>query len=156
MKSISDSLAYDAATGKMTWRVASSRAAVGQAAGHIDAQGYLRVRVNGAKYLQHRVAWFLAYGEWPKGQIDHINGVRHDNRIANLRDVNGTINNQNERHARKNSSTGLLGVAPHKGRFKAQIKKDGKQTYLGLFDDAESAHAAYVTAKREMHAGCTL
>lgn len=155
-KSVADFVAYEPSTGRLTWRVSSSRAKVGHAAGHIDAHGYLRVRINGVNYLQHRLAWFIVHGEWPKGQIDHINGVRDDNRIVNLRDVNGTINNQNERHARKNSSTGLLGISPHKDKFKAQIKKDGKQTYLGLFKDADSAHAAYVAAKREMHAGCTL
>ena len=97
-------------------------------------------------------------GRWPQKSIDHINGDGSDNRWANLRDVDQKTNAQNLREAHADNKAGLLGV--HKGRkyarWKAAIYVDGKTKKLGLFESAEAAHAAYVEAKRLLHAGCTI
>lgn len=123
---------------------------------------YVYLTVDEQRYKAHRVAWALHYGEWPKGAIDHINGDGADNRIANLRDVDTRTNQQNQRRAKSNNSTGWLGVyfAPkgyRRKRFRAGIARgDGTYWTIGYFATAEEAHAAYVEAKRKLHAGCTI
>jgi hypothetical protein len=90
--------------------------------------------------------------------IDHRDTCRTNNRLANLRDATRSVNAQNLRAARSNnSSCGLLGVTWNRGRWTAQISPPGgPRTYIGRFDTAEQAHAAYLDAKRRLHAGCTL
>lgn len=117
--------------------------------------GYLQIYIDGKTYLAHRAAWLHFYGEWPRQQIDHINGIKTDNRIKNLRDVSARTNNENIIPQRRNSS-GLRGVRLLRGRYQAIISVAGKQIALGGFDNAESAHATYITAKRRLHAGCTI
>lgn len=72
-------------------------------------RGYKTARLAGRKFYAHRVAWFLHYGAWPTNEVDHINGNRSDNRIANLRDVPTSINNRNKAKARS-SASGLTGI----------------------------------------------
>jgi hypothetical protein len=100
--------------------------------------------VFGHVLLAHRTAWAMHYGEWPKGQIDHINGNPGDNRISNLRDVSQTINAQNM-PLRRDSSTGVTGVVKHNGRFMARIST----RYLGVFDSLAEAAAARKRAEYE-------
>ena len=108
--------------------------------------------------LAHRLAWALHTGDWPKGDIDHINGDESDNRLANLRDVSKSINQQNKRRPRTDNKVGLLGVSWHaRGRkWRAQITVQGTRMYLGLFTTPDAAHAAYLEAKRMLHPGCTI
>lgn len=106
----------------------------------------------------HLVA--LAFGllDQPGQVVDHINGVRTDNRLSNLRAATRQQNSQNRQGATKRSSTGLLGAhyEQQTRKFKACIGVKGKYTTLGRFDTAEAAHAAYLDAKRRMHSGCTI
>lgn len=146
---------YDEASGQLFWRVNRGRTAkAGQVAGHVDSKHRYRViRFLGRLTMAHRIAWLYVHGVWPSGDIDHINGVRDDNRIENLRDVSRSANLQNQRQASRNNKCGMLGVSLHKetGKFVAQIMAGRKQKYLGLFDTAEEAHAAYLRAKAELH-----
>ena len=91
----------------------------------------------------HRIAWFMHYGEWPKDQIDHINGDATDNRIENLRDVSNQENQRNKSRQSRNTS-GVTGVHWHKRDKKwiARIKVDKKDLYIGMFDTFEEAVAA--------------
>ena len=86
-------------------------------------------------------------GEWPKGHVDHINGDKLDNRLENLRDVPPATNFRN-RGANRNNTTGFKGVTYDKRRkkFLAQLKVDRRHVYVGRFDTAEEAHAAYLAA----------
>lgn len=157
-------LSYDASTGAFHW--AADRRPdmkVGDLAGRIDQARsagqtpYWRITVMRKRYGAHRLAWFYVHGQWPIGEIDHINGNGLDNRITNLREVSRTENAQNIRKARADSKSGLLGVTSGKGRgFAATIRVNGILHWLGLYPTAEEAHAAYVTAKRQLHAGCTI
>lgn len=148
-------LNYNPATGVFTWRVKPNRRiAIGSEAGCLDPAGYVRIRVDGKQTHAHRIAWCYVYGSWPVGDVDHINGQRTENHIANLRDVSRTVNNQNQRAAR--GSNPYLGVSRMKKRWGAWITNARKSQYLGTFDTPEEAHAAYLAAKRKLHEGCAI
>ena len=145
--------------GKLFWKgsLSGKNRVNGREAGSLNENGYLIVEVGGKAFAAHRIVWLMHHGQWPAGDIDHRNGVRHDNHIANLRDVAHEINTQNRRAANSGSRTGLLGVTVHEnGQFRARIRVHGRLKSLGLFDDAEAAHTAYVEAKRKLHVGCTI
>lgn len=154
-------LHYDPETGIFTWLVRKALWMKG-AGNEVTCRGnhgYIDVRVDGKRFLGHRLAWFYMTGKWPLGQIDHINGIRGDDRWKNLRDVSHSDNQQNRRlPARNNRSTGLLGVGFDKryNKFRARIFYGGRCYGLGYYDTAEEAHAAYVAAKRLHHPGCTI
>lgn len=123
----------------------------------IDERGYIRVMADGQRYKAHRLAWLYVHGEWPAEDIDHRNGVRHDNRITNLRAVPRSVNNQNIRGPLgNNKSTGLLGVHKRGSKWTAHIWAGEKLRHLGTFPDAEAAQGAYLSAKRKLHLGCTI
>lgn len=135
---------YAPDTGVFTRLVSvASMARAGDIAGNTDGQGYLRIRVEGKLYKAHRLAWLYTNGEFPQDQIDHINGVRDDNRIANLRAVNRTENMKNTK-IRTDNTSGVLGVGWHKGTDKwlATINVKGVKKYLGYFTDIKDAVAA--------------
>lgn len=152
-------LLYDRETGVFTWRVRRGGFAnVGSLAGAVGGGGYLHISIDGRLWKSHRLAWLYARGEWPRGEIDHMNGVRTDNRIENLRDVPRELNMQNRRTAPRHSASKLLGASWHKRdkRWCASIHVNGVRLHLGRFATQEEAHAAYVEAKRVHHEGCTL
>lgn len=148
-------LHYDPITGMFTWvgkrNFKKSNAKVG-----CMFRGYLRIKFNGTQYGAHRLAILYMTGDWPKQCVDHINGISSDNRWENLRDVSLAINAQN-RHKCVNSN-GYTGVMRHKvgGGFLAQIRVKGTLLRLGTYRSAESAHQAYLDAKRRYHEGCTV
>lgn len=112
----------------------------------LNNRGYLMGRINKKAFSAHRVAWALFYGEWPSGQIDHINGDPLDNRIKNLRIVTNAENSRNFK-LRIGNKTGVSGVRLLKcgKRYVAQIKVDYKPIHLGTFaciDDAIAARTA--------------
>ena len=121
----------------------------------VNDNGYSRTNILGKRYLTHRVVWLLHYGEWPKGQVDHIDGNRQNNKISNLRDVGYTENAQNT-HKPKGSNK-YMGVTYCKKRNKyaSQIsigpRGNAKVKHLGRFDSAEEAHEVYLAAKRVLH-----
>lgn len=150
-------LDYNSETGVFVWRLAiGRRAKVGATAGGKSNTGYWRVKVDGVFYSAHRLAWLHVYGEWPAHEIDHVNGIRDDNRLSNLRDVTKSVNQQNRHKSNNGSATGFLGVTPYHGRYMAQIWVSGKYRFIGYFDSPENAHAAYLGVKRQAHLGCTI
>lgn len=118
--------------------------------------GYIQIHVCGRLYYAHRLAWLNVHGAWPENMIDHIDGVKSNNRIANLRDVTSQTNCQNQHRAHSRNKTGLLGVQARGERFFARILVDGHHTHLGTYDTPEEAHKAYVAEKRKHHAGSTI
>lgn len=152
-------LDYDPITGALTWRIRKARwIAIGDEAGHIvKSSGYRVIGIGGALYLAQRLVWLHVIGHWPLGEVDHRNGLKADNRFANLRDVSGRVNRHNVTKARAHNATGILGVhLKRPGKWSAQISNRGKSFYLGTFDSPQLASAAYVAAKRRLHEGCTL
>lgn len=154
-KNLKKYLRYDEKSGLFTRLVQSSnRIKVGDIAGSVNvSDGYVYITVGGKRYSAHRLAWFYVTGYWPKDEIDHINGIRSDNRFENLREATSSINKQNQRIARSNNKVGLLGVCKARGKYLAQIRLYGKNKFLGYFENPQLAHSAYIKAKRVIHEG---
>tara|TARA_R110000751_G_C13415076_1_gene439544 strand:+ start:38 stop:511 length:474 start_codon:yes stop_codon:yes gene_type:complete len=142
-KTFNDAFLYDPITGIITNKVNRGKAREGEEPGSLSPDGYRRVKINGEAYLAHRIVWLLRHGEIDLAlQIDHINHVRNDNRIVNLRLVTNRVNTSYLR------GDYPLGVYFHKqsGKLKAQIHVNGKRKSLGYFDDVEKAAQAYQDA----------
>lgn len=147
---------YDPETGVFTRLIDMHTSRAGSQAGTADGSGYLRFRLYGQKHRAHRLAFLYMTGEHPKGEVDHINGARSDNRWSNLRDGDRFQNQQNQRQKNTKNTTGLMGASQHHGKFMAQIRHNGTTKYLGVYKTAEEAHQVYIAAKRQLHAGCTI
>ena len=153
----------DPETGEMRRTTARGRYKAGQLAGGMSSRGrYLTLLVLGKYVALHRAVWAMTKGAWPVGEIDHINGIKIDNRLCNLRDGSHQLNVQNIRVPTSASSSGLLGAHCLNSRTKgtkkwgSSIALNGKSIHLGRFHTKEQAHTAYVEAKRRLHVGCTL
>ena len=140
-------LRYDAETGKIFWKL--NKGSTGKAGNEAGGQncGYLRMKLNRKSYKAHRIAWLLTYGSWPVDQIDHINGNKKDNRLANLRNVSNRENSRNKK-IYKNNTSGTIGVSFDKSKqgYVASIMINGKHKNLGVFKNKEEAIAARAAA----------
>jgi len=146
-------LDYDPVTGVFVWKVrASNSVSVGAVAGCMDTGKYCVIVVDKTLYKAHRLVWLYMTGKMPCGQVDHINGVRNDNRLVNLREAS---HGENQRNAlkRADNTSGYKGVSWHtaSGKWRADIKVDGTGSYLGLFARVEDAAAAYAKASARLH-----
>ncbi len=148
---------YDAATGDLINRTSRHyKVSAGSVAGCISAGGYRAIKIKQKRYTAHRLVWLYVHGVWPTHEIDHLNGNPADNRIENLRDVPHQLNVQNLRAPTSSSSTGLLGVGPKGNKWRARIGVNGIPRTIGTYSTKDEALAAYINAKRELHAGCTI
>lgn len=152
-KRLRELLDYIPETGEFRWKISRGSAKCGSLAGSGNGLGYEVIRVDGKTYLSHRLAWLHTYGCWPADELDHINGVRDDNRIANLREATHAENSQNI-SIRSTNTSRHTGVVWDKRRRKWQsrIMVNGAACYLGYFTDFDKAVAARVQAKAELHA----
>jgi hypothetical protein len=152
-------LSYNPESGEFVRLLANGTAKAGNVAGWQEPSGYRKISILGKKYYAHRCAFLYMTGAWPVYHVDHVNGIRSDNRWSNLRDVTMTVNLQNRQAAPSHSKTGILGVQFHKAanKFAAGIKlPGGRPLHLGLFATAAEAQAAYLSAKRKFHEGCSI
>jgi hypothetical protein len=142
-------LRYEPETGKLFWLDYEGMPQrwltrwAGKEAFTAYSNGYLIGGICGVMFLAHRVAYAIHYGEWPDDQIDHINGVRRDNRISNLRVVNHQENLRNA-NMKRNNTSGITGVVLHKstGKWLARICVGYRRIHIGYFDTLEEATAA--------------
>lgn len=141
-------LAYDADAGVFVWLQSRGGVKAGSVAGRLNTTtGYREIRVDGCLYQEHRLAWVHVHGVWPVNDIDHINGVRSDNRISNLRPATRSENHRNRKKSDVNTS-GYKGVhwKPATSKWIASIQVNSSMKYLGCFDRIEDAADAYAKA----------
>lgn len=144
-------LYYDPDIGIFTWRVQRGSAKKGAIVGTAHNKGYLQVRLDKKTYLVHRLAWFYVQNDWPAEETDHINGIKTDNRIINLRMATHKENQEN-RDAQGNNTSGYKGVtwSNKSQKWQAQICHNGARKQLGVFTDLKTAHEAYLAAADEL------
>ncbi len=158
LKRLNSLLSYDPKTGQMRWLSKTSPAhmvGIGSLAGSKDAKGYLRIMIDGRRYGVHQLAWVISTGKWAKRHVDHINGVKGDNRLLNLREATDSQNKANG-GAYKGSLSGIKGAyyEPQRTSYKkwrAVIRKGGKLKHLGYFATPEEANAAFAAAATKLH-----
>lgn len=149
-KRVHELLRYCPETGQFHWRRTAALRLAGKVAGTINSWGYRVIGIDGKTWIASRIAWVFVHGQLPEGQIDHINGVRSDDRICNLREVTPGQNRRNQQ-LRKDNSTGRIGVYWHAGaqKWMASIQFRNKQYHLGLFEDFNAAVDAREKAERK-------
>jgi hypothetical protein len=141
---------YEPETGAIYSKTANTNRRLGERCDRLSAN-YLVVYVAPKLYLAHRVAWKLYYCTEPPFWLDHINGDRLDNRIANLREATHAQNMCN-RSVASHSLTGVKGVSYRgKGKWRAYLVADGKKISLGNFSSLEAAGAAVSEARQKAH-----
>lgn len=131
---------YDEKNGLFTWIGSkSNRAKNGSIAGTLS-KGYIRIQIGETVHSAHRLAWLYMYGNLPENHIDHINHIRSDNRIDNIRLVSRGENNRNLSISKRNNS-GVIGVSwdAKRNKWRSQICINGKNTGLGRFNNFDDA-----------------
>lgn len=146
-------LDYDPLTGLFRWRWDSAKKPnvnsrdTKRIAGTINAYGRRVIKIKGRLYYCSRLAWLYIHGRWPDQEIDHINGNRSDDRIANLRDCSREENQHNTGLCSRNTS-GYKGIywSKQQSAWIATITRRGTKQHLGSFDNADDAASAYAAA----------
>lgn len=154
VKKLRESIHYDPDSGLFIRKAKSSgrNGKVGDICGALSSEGYITISFGGIRYYAHRLAWLYVHGEMPKSQIDHINGVRDDNRLCNLRQATGSQNGMNK-SAQKNNTSGYKGVSWNAQRKKwaASIYINKRKLHIGLFVNLEDAARAVSAARIKIH-----
>lgn len=146
-------LSYVPETGDFFWKAPRPKIQVGSKAGYTKkGRGYVYIEISGKSYSAHRLAWFYVHEAWPEESIDHINRIRHDNRIDNLRVAS---NGQNRANSRTSNKHGVKGVSfkpwLKENPWMAQVTFKKRTIYLGCFPTKEKAHEAYIEAASKLH-----
>lgn len=132
-----------------SWKICNTRRE-GKTAGTLDkSDGYRRIKIFTKFYKAHRLAWLHYYGEWPSDQIDHVNCIRDDNRIENLREATNQQNGMNSSSQFGTSQYKGVCWDKHRNKWQAQIGINGKLKKLGRFEIEIEAARAYDRAAIE-------
>ena len=166
---LNERVEYNELTGELKWKerprshfknLRVYRATNTKHAGRVitatDRLGYIKFEIDYVKYTASRIIWKLITGKDPVSDIDHINGIRSDNRKCNLRECTHSENMRNQ-GMRKTNSSGLKGAFLHRktGKYTASIRDGEKLRYLGIFETKKLAHEAYCNAAIAIHGSFT-
>lgn len=138
--------------GKLYRRVTtSSRARAGMECTDTRPDGYKRVRVEGVRFLQHRVVFALTHGRWPTADVDHVHGLGAGNDAGNLRECSHAQNMRNGRR-RKNNTSGCPGVSwdVKRQKWAVCISYNGTTHHFGRHDDLEFADLVAQEARHKL------
>lgn len=155
-------LRYEPDTGLFIRRVTLGRQLRGSVAGRKIRRGYIKILVEGKSYLAHRLAWFYTYGVWPVNMVDHINRVRDDNRLCNLREATAAENRANSVRAKKIKLEEFGPPAPRfnplptfdlsfqkdKQRWRVRRRHQGVRKNFARFKEREDA-VAFIEQQRD-------
>jgi hypothetical protein len=148
---VKDLLHYCPKTGIFARLVTCGGQLPGSIPGRINSNGYRDISIDGRRYMAHRLAWFYVYGFYPRSEIDHINRIKSDNRIANLRLASRKQNCENVGKRQSNTS-GITGVDLRYGKWRVRINHYGKSIFIGSFNTLEDAYLARIAAQNRFHA----
>lgn len=150
---LKDRLHYDPHTGIFRWRFsAARRIKPWDIAGCHDGKKYIVIKFFGRLHGAHRLAWLYMTGEWPKNEVDHIDGIPDNNSFANLREATHKQNLENVKLSARNTS-GYRGVTwcKYNKKWAAQVKHNGKKLKLGYFKDIEKAAEVAAAKRKELY-----
>jgi hypothetical protein len=141
---------FDCVGGHLVWKVSKAkRIKIGSKAGTIGKDGYIRVFVDGKSYLAHHLVYLMEHGCMPT-EIDHVNRVKTDNSVANLKQCTRAENSLN-RGMFSNNRTGIKNVHKHSsGKYEVSFRRNSKSIYVGLFDDLELAELVALEATHKV------
>lgn len=137
--------------GRLLWKVNRGSAKIGDAVGSPDKDGYIKVRIDGKMYRAGRLTWFYHHGIWPENLIDHINGIRNDDSIENLREATYQENMFNRKSCGKYSP--YKGVSWHKRdkKWQASYQLNGRRIFIGSYNTEQEAREAYQKVTKSLH-----
>lgn len=143
---------YDEQTGIFTRLVKRGAAHVGDVAGSKTWSGYISIYIDGKNYRAHQLAWLYVHGVIPDTDIDHINRIKSDNKMSNLRLASRSQNNINSGIHSHNKS-GFRGVyfCTERQKWAAHIKHKGKKIHLGRFSSADEANQRYIEEAKRLY-----
>lgn len=139
-------------TGDFTWVVnRKGPAKMGDRAGTVCPLGYTVICLDGIRYMSHRLAFMYVTGQFPRDEIDHIDGNPRNNSWINLREATRATNCQNTRVS-KNNKLGIKGIClHHTGKYRAYTSIGAKSVHIGLYETVEEAKLARDKVVSELH-----
>lgn len=144
-----DTYDYDPETGLIWSKISGKGHSPGKILVNRTQRGYIDIEFQGKHIMGHRLAWVIIHGEFPKKQLDHINGIKHDNRLCNLRECTNRENARNTRRHREGALPGIRRSTKNPKKWEARIKLRGKLKHLGIFTSPKMAYEAYMIACRK-------
>lgn len=145
-------LHYDQNTGLFTVKKSYHKSNIGKVIEEKSSTGYIYIRINNKFYLAHRLAWLYIHGSEPLELIDHINRIRNDNRIVNLREATKAENGYNRKIGINNTS-GIKGIIWYVryNKWLARISINGIRKCIGYFKNIDDAEIAIINARKKYH-----
>ena len=148
---LKEMLRYDESTGVFTWRTPRPRVKVGDNAGCTNARGYCMIETGCKAYGAHRLVWLYVHGEFPPDQIDHINGIKTDNRLVNLRAVTNAQNSQNRKTQKSVSCHRGVCWSKEKGKWVVRTRLNNVLHFRGYFANLDDAVLAAKSQRDELY-----